>query len=118
MTPIFKRDTKLYAIRVELSLIVKIRHSNAGAREPTAMLRTLIYAFGLVLVATCIDPQAATLTPPIPPTVLIPSPAHATESTVQTAVSAPEKPTADAQRALLKRYCVSCHNPKLKTGSL
>ncbi|HEV8316987.1 MAG TPA: DUF1592 domain-containing protein, partial [Vicinamibacterales bacterium] len=29
-----------------------------------------------------------------------------------------EKPTADAQRALLKRYCVSCHNQKLKTGSL
>ena len=34
-------------------------------------------------------------------------------------VSAPQPlPSAAAQRALLDRYCISCHNDRLKTGGL
>ena len=87
-------------------------------RGPMPMLRMLTCAFGLVLVATCLNPQAATITQPVPATVLSPYPAHATQAAVQAPASTVQKSAADSQRALLKRYCVSCHNQKLKTGSL
>src|SRR6266852_5829209 len=32
--------------------------------------------------------------------------------------SSPSPPPASSQRALLNRYCVSCHNEKLKTAGL
>ena len=86
------------------------------------MKRVLVCSLGLALTATYLHLQAA---PPIqsvpaPPaaaapagTIRLVSPTH-----FQVRAATTERSTADSQRALLKRYCLSCHNQKLKTAGL
>ena len=75
------------------------------------MSRMVICGLGLVLATTYLHLQAAPHPTPVPG-------ARAAQTADAQPLSASDASTSDSQRALLKRYCVTCHNQKLKTGGL
>ena len=89
------------------------------------MFRMLTCGLGVVLAAGHLHLQAAPPSSPIPaiseagphrapvPEVLLRPAAH-----VQAPASASGQSTTDSSRALLERYCITCHNQQLQTGGL
>ena len=76
------------------------------------MLRVLICGLSLVLAASYLYIQDIEAAPPSIPVVLLPRVTHAQ------APATSDLSAAASQRALLEKYCITCHNQRLKTAGL
>jgi mono/diheme cytochrome c family protein len=86
------------------------------------MRRTLLSGLGLVVAVTSFHAQATTQVRPsvhaVSSALLIAPSPPLSASLAASAQSSSTSDPADAQRALVKRYCVTCHNQRLKTAGL
>src|SRR2546422_6303453 len=87
------------------------------------MKRLLMCGLGLVVIAICLRvhaaPLAASGSTPLWPAVAIRQVPLPYAAPLQApAATADHQLAAEAQRPLLKRYCITCHNQALKTAGL